>query len=288
MPLVGKRSVAAVTRADVERMMHAIAAGATARQAKTKARGLSTLRGGRGAATRTVSLLGGVFAYAVARGLRPDNPVHGVRKYAENRRERRLTDEEYALLGAGLRAAEATVWPPAVSALRFLVMTGWRSSEAIGLRWGDVDLSRRVAVLPDTKTGRSVRPLSRAACELLAAWPRRGDSALVFQATRGDGPLAGFQKFAVRILAQAGLPADVTPHTLRHSFVSLGADLGFADATLGALVGHKTASITGRYTHLADAPMLAAADRIAAETLARTGEATPGAVVVPLRPAGVG
>jgi len=155
-----------------------------------------------------------------------------------------------------------------------------------GARWGDVDLVRRVATLPDTKTGRSVRPLSRAACDVLAAWPRRGETALVFRATRGDGPMLGCKKFARRIFALAELPADVTPHTLRRSFASLGGDLGLSKPTTGTLIGHRSGGITARYTHLADAPLLAAADAVARETLARMGEAEPEAEVVKLRAAG--
>ena len=73
----------------------------------------------------------------------------------------------------------------------------------------------------------ALRPLYRAACDVLAPWPRRGDSALMFRATRGDGVTAGFPKRFARIAKLAGLLADVTPHVLRHSFASLGADLGF-------------------------------------------------------------
>ena len=283
VPLLGRMAVGAVTRADVERFMHAVGAGETAQRHKTKPRGLSNVRGGRGVATRTVGLLGAIFTYAIDHHMRETNPAHRVRKFAENRRDRRMADAEYAALGAGLRQAEGAIWPPAVSCARFLALTGWRSGEAVGLRWGDVDLARRVATLPDTKTGRSVRPLSRAACDVLVAWPRRGDSALIFRATRGDGPMLGFKKFAARIFALAGLPADVTPHVLRHSFASLAADLGYSEPTIGALIGHRSGGITARYTHFADAPLLAAADAVARETLSRMGEAEPGGDVVPLR-----
>ena len=43
---------------------------------------------------------------------------------------------------------------------RFLALTGWRSGEAQALRWSELDLSRRTATLADSKTGRSIRPLS--------------------------------------------------------------------------------------------------------------------------------
>jgi integrase len=216
-----------------------------------------------------MGLLGGIFAYAVDQGLRSDNPVRQVRRFADNRRERRLTDAEYSALGAGLRRAEGSIWPAAVACIRFLALTGWRSCEAVGLRWRDVDLVRRTALLPDTKTGRSMRPLSQAGCAVLCSLAARSDDALVFPATRGDGPLAGLKKFMRRIVSLSELPADVTPHVLRHSFASLAADLGYSEPTIAALIGHKGRSVTNRYIHSADAVLLAAADAVANETTTR-------------------
>src|SRR5207237_2676599 len=127
--------------------------------------------------------------------MRQDNPVHGIERYADGRRERRLSDEEYAALGEALRQAEAEeIWPPAIAMARFLALTGWRSGEAQALRWTELDLSRRTARLTDTKTGLSMRPLSHAACDVLRNMPRlSGD--LVFPATRGPGPMVGFKQF---------------------------------------------------------------------------------------------
>jgi integrase len=283
IPLLGRLPVATVTKMDIERFMHAVAEGETARQTKTGPRGLSQIRGGRGVATRSIGLLGAVFAYAIDHRMRADNPAHGVRKYAENRRTRRLSDTEYPLLGAALHQAEATIWPPAVACTRFLALTGWRSGEALALRLRDIDLARRTAVLPDTKSGRSVRPLSNAACDLLRTQSRFGEDALVFPATRGDGPMLGFKKFVTRIIAKGGLPADITPHVLRHSFASLAADLGYSEPTIGALVGHRSSSMTGRYIHSADAVLLAAADVVANATALRMGEVAPEALVITLR-----
>ena len=149
--------------------MHAVAEGKTAARTKTgKKRGLSNVRGGMGTASRTVGLLGAIFSYAVKHRMRADNPVRGVMRPADGKRERRLSDAEYAALGTALRQAAAqNVWPAAVAAARFLALTGWRSGEALGLRWAEVDLPRRTARLADTKTGESLRPLSHAACDVL-------------------------------------------------------------------------------------------------------------------------
>jgi integrase len=318
-PQLGRLAVASVTREDADAFMHAIAEGKTAARIKTaKKRGLARVRGGKGTASRTVGLLGAIFSYAVRHRMRSDNPVHGVTRFADGHRERRLSDTEYKALGGALKAAEAeAIWPAALSASRFLALTGWRSGEALGLRWEELDLARRTATLGDTKTGRSARPLSHAACDVLrnvmkareakdanaeagakntgkakrhhkstaeTATGRSAASAFVFPPTRGDGRMSGFPKLWARIAKLGKLPSDVTPHVLRHSFASLAADLGYSEPTIASLVGHKGHSITSRYVHSADAVLLAAADAVADRTAALMGEAKKG-VVVELRQA---
>jgi integrase len=286
-PLLGRLTVAAVDRADVERFLNAVAEGETAARVKTGRYGLARVQGGKGTATRTVGLLGSIFTYAIRHRMRPDNPSHGVMRFADGRRERRLSDEEYAALGQALREAEtAGMWPPAIVAARFLALTGWRSGEALGLRWPEVDLARRTARLADTKTGLSVRPLSHAACDALCGLPRiAGDQ--VFPASRGAvGTLLHLKKFWLRIAKLGELSADVTPHVLRHSYASLAADLGYSEPTIAALVGHKGHSVTSRYLHSADVVLLAAADAVADRTAELMGEKRWSADVMPLRVSG--
>jgi integrase len=136
-PLLRRRAVTAVTREDIEAFMRDVASGKTAGRTKTaKRRGLARVRGGNGAASRAVGLLGAIFTYAVRLRMRPDNPVHGVMRPADGKRDRRLSDDEYGALGSALiNAAKVNMWPPATAATRFLALTGWRSGEALSLRW---------------------------------------------------------------------------------------------------------------------------------------------------------
>jgi integrase len=281
-PLLGRMKVPSVSRSDVETFMRAVTEGKTAARAKTgKKRGLSNVRGGRGAASRTVGLLGAIFAYAVRNGMRSDNPVHGTVRPADGKRERRLADTEYSALGVALREATArNIWPPAVAAMRFLALTGWRSGEALALCWAETDLARRTATLADTKTGRSMRPLSHAACGVLRDLPRMGD--LVFPPTRGKGQMSGFRSLWDRIAELGKLPSDVTPHVLRHSFASVAADLGYSEPTIAALIGHLGHSITSRYVHSADAVLLAAADAVGRRIATLMGDPAV-AEILPLR-----
>jgi integrase len=279
-PLLGAMSVVAVTRHDVEKFLHAVADGRTAGKTKTKARGLARVTGGETAANRSVGLLGAICTYAVRKDMRPDNPVRGVTLFADRKRERRLSDDEYGRFGEAMREAEKTLWPAAVAAARFIALTGFRRGEVLSLKWSEIDFARRTATLGDTKTGRSVRPLSRAACDLLRGLSRTGE--LVFPASRGDGRMTGFPKFWARMARLRALPADVTPHVLRHSFASLAADLGYSEPTIAALVGHAGRSITSRYVHSADAVLLAAADAVADKTAELMGEARSPSVVIEL------
>jgi integrase len=96
--------------------------------------------------------------------------------------------------------------------------------------------------------------------------------------------MSGFKKSWKKIANLGKLPADVTPHTLRHSFTSLAADQGYSELTIAALVGHKGRSITSRYIHSADAVLLAAADVVADRTGELMGDSRRGAAqILPLR-----
>ncbi len=98
--------------------------------------------------------------------------------------------------------------------------------------------------------------------------------------------MTGFPRLFARIAKLGSLPADATPHVLRHSFASLAADLGSSEPTIGAPIGHKGASITSRCVHSADAVLLAAADAVARRTADLLGEAALEAAVLTLRAAG--
>ena len=84
--------------------------------------------------------------------------------------------------------------------------------------------------------------------------------------------MVGYPKMWAKIARFGGLPADITPHVLRHSFASLAADLGFGELTIASLIGHKAHSITSRYVHSADAVLLAAADAVANATSKLTAQ----------------
>ncbi|WP_354097338.1 tyrosine-type recombinase/integrase [Bradyrhizobium sp. S3.2.12] len=276
-PLLGNRKIAEIGRADIEKFMHDVAGGKTKRRSHLgKPRAVSNVKGGRGAATRTIGLLGAIFNYGVRTGACDRSPVVGIIRFADGRRNRRLTDDEYFKFGESLGAAKE-IWPYAIAAARFLALTGWRSGEALKLRWSYLDLKQRIACLPDTKTGSSVRVISRAAMKVLEDHPS-SDDGLVFPSSHKDIVMSGFP-FLFRKIANFGeLPKDVTPHVLRHSFASVAADLGLSELTIAALIGHRGGSITSRYAHQADTVLLAAADVVAAHIASLMSDGQPQAL----------
>ena len=62
---------------------------------------------------------------------------------------------------------------------------------------------------------------------------------------------------------RAGLE-DVRLHDLRHTFASVEVEASFGLPIIGKLLGHKHASTTARYAHLADDPARRANDAIGA------------------------
>jgi integrase len=73
--------------------------------------------------------------------------------------------------------------------------------------------------------------------------------------------------------------SHLTPHGLRHGFASVASDLGFAEPTIAAMLGHGMHSITGRYLHHLDATLLGAADKVSGEIAAMmAGSRTSGKI----------
>jgi integrase len=278
IPLLGARLVRDLTTAEVQRFVRDVQAGRTSKRYKTKARGIVLVEGGAGAASRTVGLLGGIMSYAIGEGIITLNPVRGVRRPADRKKDRRLTPEEYSALGRVLAEAEERreSWQ-AMDSIRLLCLTGCRMREVANLRWTEVDFAGCCLRLDDTKEGRSIRPLGQPAVALLRRLEEHRTGPYVLPATRGEGGFGGIPD-AIERYAERGDLKGVGAHTLRHSFASTAADLGYSDSTIAAMLGHAGHGVTSRYIHHLDTVLLAAADRVAEQIesiLGTSAQASP-------------
>ena len=156
-------------------------------------------------------------------GLVPEgcNPCRSVAKYPERKRERFLTDAEFARLGQVLD--EAVTLDGAsrlgVASIRLLILTGCRKSEILTLRWKDVDLDAGELDLADTQTDGRVVPLGPEARAVLKSLPREGDNPCVIAGKLPGSHLTDLQRPWRRIRERAGLE-DVRIHDLRHTCAS--------------------------------------------------------------------
>lgn len=270
-PLLGKRKVPDVTRADIKRFLQDVANGKTAKDVKTGLRGRAIVRGGKGAATRTVGLLGGIFSFAFDSGLIETNPVRGVKRFADKKGERFLSQQELVSLGQALRdGAEKGLNPQALAILKLLIFTGARKGEIETLKWSEIDFDRGYLRLADSKTGQKVFPLNAGALEILSTVPRLEGSPYVFPAHRGEGHYAGAPKVWRIVRADAGLD-DLRLHDLRHSFASIAVSGGASLPIIGALLGHSDSATTQRYAHLHDDPLKAASEAVGRKIAASVG-----------------
>lgn len=284
-PLLGRRPASAVNMAEVAKFMRDVAAGKSASPVKpsrktlrakgikgkalaaadTRKRSDPAAKGGKGTATRTLGLLGAIFAFAVREEIRTDNPVRGVVKFKDRQSQRFLSAEELARLTTSLKAAEdAGANKHGLNIIRLLTLTGARKGEIEGLRWSEVDFERACLRLADSKTGARMVPLGAAALVCLQGLPHPKAATFVFPAA-GDTArhYVGTPKIWEAIRTVAGLP-DVRLHDLRHTFASFGAAGGLSLPLIAAILGHRDVKTTQQYAHLADSPVKAAADRTVA------------------------
>jgi integrase len=257
VPLIGSKVANEVTRPDVQRMADAIAAGKTAGEFKTKARGKARVTGGQGSAARVVALFGGIWTWAERRGLVSGaNPAHGIEVQHGEASDRVLTRDELRQIGEAL-AAHVSDRPMACGALRLIALTGLRREEACGLRWNEIDWDGSCLRLQATKTGRSTRPIGRVAIELLRSVPPL-DTEFLFPNQKGNGR-ADLKKAIAGIFNAAGLK-DARAHDLRRTFASMAAELDYGDATIAELLGHARRGVTARhYVRRPDSALIAAA-----------------------------
>lgn len=141
-------------------------------------------------------------------------------------------------------------------ALELLYGAGLRVSELCGLTYGQVDLDSGVARI--TGKGKKVRlcPLGRVATAILQTYRdrfahRRGPADYVLL-NHLHQPLTprSVQLMLKKYLALAGLPIDMTPHKLRHSFATHLLDRGADLRLVQDLLGHASLTTTQVYTHV--------------------------------------
>ncbi|WP_340213710.1 tyrosine-type recombinase/integrase [Dinoroseobacter shibae] len=242
LPAFGRQSVDEVSHKDIQRLHN-------------------SLRDTPYQANRVLALLSKMFELAIRWGLRGDNPVKGVPRFAEEKRYRWLSDNELDRLREAL---DAHPNQRAANAIRLQLLTGARTGEVLTSQWSDFDLDRGVWVKPShhTKQKRTEHlPLSAATVALLRsiAHGRTDDSPFVFPGRKPGHPIKDLKRFWTSVTSTAGLK-DYRLHDNRHTHASHLVSSGHSLPIVGRLLGHTNPMTTQRYAHLADDPLRQAAE----------------------------
>jgi integrase len=187
-------------------------------------------------------------------GLALENPAAQVsRPVAYDARDRRLRSGEWERI---LEALEGCRNRALAAFLSLAIETALRRGELLKLSWHHIDLERRVALIPDTKTGRPrTIPLSPGALVILGQMPLQSDR--VFNLTA-----SAVQQAWKRLCCRAGI-IDLRIHDLRHEALSRFSELGLNTPELATISGHKDVRMLLRYTHVQPAQLASKLGRLA-------------------------
>jgi integrase len=197
----------------------------------------------------TISL---VYREAIRNGKVSHNPARLVKQRRENNaRTRFLTRDEERRL----RDAITELFPDHLAELTISLRTGMRLSEQYGLTWSQVDIPGKQINLKDTKNGTSrTIPMSASVVEAFGErWALTSDHTGKGQVFSINEP----RKWFASAMKAAGL-TDYRWHDNRHTFCSRLAESGAGVYTIMKLAGHKTISMSARYTHMSDGTLAGA------------------------------
>ena len=210
-------------------------------------------------AGRAVVAVRGFHRFAVREGMTASDPGKGVRPptLAKKLPKAITVTEVEAILDAS--GAEGT--PRALrdrALLELLYATGARISEAVGLDVDDLDLDSASVLLRGKGSKERIVPVGRLAVGAVGAYLVRGRPAMVSSGPGGPALFVNHRggrltrQSAWTVLAAAversGVTADVSPHTLRHSFATHLLDGGADVRVVQELLGHASVTTTQIYT----------------------------------------
>lgn len=154
-----------------------------------------------------------------------------------------------------LRMLEVTQSPKSKAMLSVAYGAGLRAMEVVTLKVASID-SQRMLIRVEQGKGRRDRSamLSPQLLELLRDWYRIARPGVyLFPGRDKVSPMTPrqFNRIVHEAARLAGLPAWVSPHTLRHSFTTHLLEQNIDVRVIQVLLGHASLDSTASYTHVA-------------------------------------
>jgi len=199
-----------------------------------------------------------VLNYGIDRGLIDSNPVSKVKKVKlDNRRMRFLTQDEAETLLTAIKAKSIETYRITLFSLHM----GLRAGEIFNLTWADINLENGTVFIKDTKTGHNrhayMTDKVRAEIESMA---RGQGKDLVFPAREYAKikHMTTISKTFMRAVDDLKLNEGIEDprqkivfHSMRHTFASWLVQKGVSIYVVKELLGHRTLTMTERYSHVA-------------------------------------
>jgi len=205
---------------------------------------------------RVLSAVRGFYRWLIREGYAQHNPAVAVRAPKAPRKLPKTLDADAVARLLDFRAdTPLAIRDKAIMELFY--SSGLRLSELAALRWDQVDSASGFITV--TGKGRKTRmaPIGSYAVKALEAWRRvRGNFAsfeepCVFVSRRGDPISMRTIQSRIRHWARKqGIPQQVHPHLLRHSFASHMLESSGDLRAVQELLGHADIATTQVYTHL--------------------------------------
>ncbi len=208
---------------------------------------------------RAIVAVRGLHKFALSDGWTTTDPAVAVRPPTAAKRLPKalpVAEIERILDAAGAPGTALALRDRAL--LEMLYASGARISEAVGLDVDDVDLDTRAVRLLGKGSKERVVPFGRMAADAIAAYLTRARPVLVAAGTGGSalflnargGRLSRQSAWTVLVRAgeRAGVAAEVSPHTLRHSFATHLLEGGADVRVVQELLGHASVTTTQVYT----------------------------------------
>jgi integrase len=209
------------------------------------------------------------FNKAAAWGLwSGDNPCRSVGfPKPNNARQRFLTHDEADLLLAALHKRSAQL----ARIAKLSLYSGMRLGEIFNLKWGNVDLSRGILYVLDTKNNESRHVFITDRIKEVFDELTPGEPDDMLFTTRQGKSVQWLSKVFSDVVEKTTLNKGIsdprqkiTFHSLRHTFASWAVMAGIPLYTVGQALGHKSNVMTARYAHLAPESQRRAFEAVAA------------------------
>lgn len=228
---------------------------------------------------RRLSMLRSCLVWAIDEGLTKENSLKKIRSRVTTEQERQLSDDKKAPF-SDLEIQKILnhvdlFYPTYAPFVRFLLFSGVRTGEAVGLIWENIDLEKRLIFIRQSvsrerggykkirknpKTRDSVRTLkmSNRVFDVLSSVVISNNCDLIFKSPRGQ--IIDHGNFRTQCWKPALLALNIPyrkPYATRHTLLSQALESGLSVPQVAQIAGHRDGKmILQHYGHVINQPQL--------------------------------